>query len=92
MTSIHDVARKAGVSVGTVSRVLNGDSHVTPQTRRRVQETIEDLSYKPNPAARALRSSRTHLIALSLPDFANPFYAAIAEGVQRVSPLRTHEV
>jgi LacI family transcriptional regulator len=49
-----------------------------------VQEAIADLNYKPNPSARALRSSRTHLVALSLPDFANPFYAAIAEGVQRV--------
>ena len=83
MTSIKDVAKRAGVAVGTVSRVLNKSRHVTAATRRRVQNVISDLEYKPNQSARALRSKRTHLIALSLPELTNPFYAAIIEGVQR---------
>ena len=84
MASIRDVARRAEVAIGTVSRVLNGGSHVTDLTRQRVQKAIKELGYKPNPAARALRSNRTHLIALTLPELTNPFYAAIVEGVRQV--------
>jgi LacI family transcriptional regulator len=84
MASIRDVARQAEVAIGTVSRVLNGGSHVTDLTRQRVQKAIKELGYKPNPAARALRSNRTHLIALTLPELTNPFYAAIVEGVRQV--------
>lgn len=82
MASIREVAEKAQVSVTTVSRVLNDSSSVTDQTRRRVKRVIQELGYRPNPSARALRSNRTNLIALVIPELVNPYFSAIAEGVQ----------
>jgi len=83
MPSIFDVARRAQVAIGTVSRVINGDRHVATETRKRVLAAVRALDYRPNPAARSLRTKRTHLIALTLPELANPFYASIVEGVQK---------
>lgn len=85
MPSIRDVAEKARVSVTTVSRVLNDSSAVTDETRRRVKRAIGELGYRPNPSARALRSNRTNLIALVIPELVNPYFSAIAEGVQDVA-------
>lgn len=84
MSSIHDVANRAGVSISTVSRVLNDSPRVTDATRRSVKRAIVELGYRPNPSARALRSSRTNLIALTIPELTNPYFSAIAEGVQHV--------
>ena len=84
MVSIHDVARRAKVSIGTVSRVLNESPQVTVATRRNVKRAINELGYSPNPSARALRSNRTRLIALTIPELTNPYFAAMVEGVQHV--------
>lgn len=80
--TIYDVAREAGVSLATVSRVLNNNPHVRPATRQRVQEAIERLHFQPNLVASALMTKRTGLVALLVPDIANPTYAEIAGGVQ----------
>ncbi len=85
MASIRDVAREAKVSVTTVSRVLNDSGAVTDVTRRRVERAIRQLAYRPNPSARALRSNRTNLIALIIPEMVNPYFSAIAQGVQDVA-------
>jgi len=85
MASIRDVASQARVSVTTVSRVLNDSNSVTEDTRRKVKRVMTELCYRPNPSARALRSNRTNLIALIIPELANPYFSAIAEGVQDVT-------
>lgn len=82
MTTIHDVARAAGVSTATVSRALAGSAAVAPATRARVHRTAQRLGYVPNTAARQLVTGRGQSIGLVLPDLENPFYAAVAKGVQ----------
>ncbi|MBK4349133.1 LacI family DNA-binding transcriptional regulator [Lacisediminihabitans changchengi] len=72
MANITDVARLAGVSHQTVSRVLNNDAAVRPQTRARVQAAIDELNYRPSAVARALKSSKTHTIGLI--STGNPLY------------------
>ena len=72
MANITDVARLAGVSHQTVSRVLNNESAVRPETRARVQTAIEELNYRPSSVARALKSSKTHTIGLI--STGNPLY------------------
>lgn len=81
-TTIRDVAALAGVSVGTVSAVINGSSTVTEGKRQRVLKSIQDLSYKPNNSARSLRNRHVSSVGLILPDLQNPFFSSIAEGVQ----------
>jgi DNA-binding LacI/PurR family transcriptional regulator len=82
MASIHDVAQLAGVSVATVSRVLNSSESVTEATRAKVRSAMLRLGYTPNPSARTLRNNRTGLLALITPDIINPYFAAVASGVQ----------
>jgi len=69
-----DVAREAGVSQATVSRVLNGDSKVAAPTRARVLEAVQRLGYRPNSAARSLVTRRTQLVGVVVADISNPFY------------------
>jgi LacI family transcriptional regulator len=82
MTNIRDVAKLAGVAPITVSRVINGSDNVTQDTRRRVQQAIDQLHYVPNTLARSLRSRHSHTIALIVPDIANPFWTTVARGVE----------
>lgn len=84
ISTIYDVARVAGVSISTVSRVINGSPRVSEEKRRKVEEAIRLLNYRPNPAARGLTVGRTQLIALIVPDIANPFFGELARGVQNV--------
>ena len=79
--SIRDVAAAAGVSAATVSRVVNGSPQVAAQTRARVEEAMERLGYRPNLAAKALAGGSTGAVGLLVPSIANPFYGALAEGV-----------
>ena len=64
---LRDVADRAGVSVKTVSNVVNGFVHVAPDTRARVQGVLDEMGYRPNLSARGLRTGRTGVIALALP-------------------------
>ncbi|HLT57665.1 MAG: LacI family transcriptional regulator [Limnochordales bacterium] len=80
--TIYDVAREAGVSLATVSRVINNSPYVKPATRQRVQETMARLGYEPNLVASALMTKRTGLLALLVPDISNPFFAEVAWGVE----------
>jgi LacI family transcriptional regulator len=82
MTTIRDVAKLAGVSDGTVSRVINGAENVAPALRARVEQAINELGYHPNLQARSLRSKQTHTIALMIPDLVNFFWTTIARGVE----------
>jgi LacI family transcriptional regulator len=88
--TIREVAKAADASVGTVSAVINGAPHVTEQTRRRILQAIADLGYEPNTAARSLKRQRSSSIGLVVPDLHNPFFASVAEGVQKVA--QEHDV
>ncbi|WP_440085804.1 substrate-binding domain-containing protein [Streptosporangium sp. LJ11] len=82
--SITRVAQLAGVSATTVSHALNGRRPVADETRRRVLAAIDQLGYRPNVLARGLRTSRSQTIGLIIPDITNPFYPALARGLQDV--------
>ncbi|WP_371477381.1 LacI family DNA-binding transcriptional regulator [Kitasatospora sp. NBC_00315] len=79
--SLKDVAQLAGVSVKTVSNVVNNYPHVTPAMRERVQAAIDELGYRPNLIARHLRKGRTGIIALAVPELGNPYFAELAGAV-----------
>jgi LacI family transcriptional regulator, repressor for deo operon, udp, cdd, tsx, nupC, and nupG len=83
--SIATVARRAGVSVATVSRVLNGHTTVRPATRERVLAEIEASGYRVNELARNLRTAESRLLLTMVPDFGNPFYAEIVRGIDSVA-------
>ena len=82
MSTIDDVARQAGVSPVTVSRVINGAGNVKLATREKVLRAIEELHYVPSTAARSLRSKRTNTLALLVPDITNPFWTTVSRGVE----------
>jgi LacI family transcriptional regulator len=82
MPTLHDVAKRAGVSPMTVSRVVNGSGEVSPRLRARVEQALAETGYMPNTLARSLRARRTDTIALLLPDMTNPFFTTLAQGVE----------
>jgi DNA-binding LacI/PurR family transcriptional regulator len=79
--TLHDVARRAGVSIKTVSQVVNGRARVSASTRQRVLAVIDELGYRPNLSARSLRSGRTHVISLIIPTLRNAYFAELADEV-----------
>ena len=81
MTTIVDVARAAGVSVATVSRVLNGKAQVRGELRARVMRAVEELRYVPNPTARNLRRNESRTILILAPNITNPYYTHIIAGI-----------
>ena len=83
--NIRDIAREAGVSVATVSRVLNHPDQVTEKTREHVLSIMKELAYTPNYFARGLNLNRTGVIALLIPNIMNPIYTEIAKGVEEVA-------
>lgn len=80
--SVTDVAKRAGVSVGTVSNVLNRPEHVAPATRQRVEDAIKDLAFVRNAFARQLRSGEIKTIGAVVLDIANPFFTEMARGIE----------
>jgi LacI family transcriptional regulator len=82
VSTLNDVAKLAGVSTMTVSRVINGSGYTSPESRARVNRAIAELGYMPNVLARQLRSRRTKTLALVMTDIANPFFTTIARGVE----------
>lgn len=92
MATIGDVAKRAGVSKVTVSRVLNKASNVNPETRARVEQAIADLQYLPSQAARSLRVGQTQTIALVVPDITNVFWTTVARGVEDAAQRREYSV
>ncbi len=84
MLTISQVAKIAGVSVATISRVLNASPLVTEKTKRHVQKVIDELDYHPNVVARSLRSSKSRLLLALVPNISNPFHAEIVHGINKV--------
>lgn len=85
MVTIFDVAKEAGVSKSTVSRVLNNDPKVKSETRIAVNEAIERLQYTPSYVAQAIRTGKTKTLALIVPEYTNIFYAEMFRGVEDVA-------
>lgn len=90
--TIADVAREVGVSMMTVSRVINNKDDVSPRTRQRVLEAINELDYRPSGIARGLATQHTGTLGLVVPDIANPFFAEVARGVEHVAHARHYNV
>src|SRR6476646_2811506 len=82
MTTVKDIATAVGVSVATVSNALNGRPNVGRATRQRVLRIAQQLDYRPNRAAQAMRTGRTRAIGLVLPDLTNPFFPELAQTVE----------
>ncbi|WP_340017158.1 LacI family DNA-binding transcriptional regulator [Paenibacillus sp. FSL K6-1318] len=82
MTTIKDVAQLAGVSVATVSRVINDRGYVHADTRKKVEDAVKALNFSPNEVARSLYKRKSKLIGLLLPDITNPYFPQLARGVE----------
>ena len=82
MTTMRDVARVAGVSAKTVSRVFNEDPHVAAETRERVRWAMQKLNYVPNLLARSFRAGSDAAVGLAIPDIADPFFAAMTSSIE----------
>ncbi|WP_181764434.1 LacI family DNA-binding transcriptional regulator [Streptomyces albidus (ex Kaewkla and Franco 2022)] len=85
MVSIKDVARRAGVSIGTVSNALNRPDRVSPATRARVASAVDELGYVRSESARQLRAGQSRIMALLVLDMGNPFFVDIARGAEQAA-------
>jgi LacI family transcriptional regulator len=90
--SIWEVAELAQVSTQTVSRVVNGSAHVSPQTRERVLKAIENLGYEPNHAAQSLVTRRTKTLGYLVYDITNPFYGQLVRGIEDAAFARGYDL
>lgn len=90
--TIYDVAHAAGVSMATVSRVVNGNPNVRPETREKVMKVIKELNYYPNVIARGLASKRTRYIGVLLPDITNPYYSSLALGIDDIATMYEYNI
>ncbi|WP_062047700.1 catabolite control protein A [Bacillus sp. JCM 19034] len=91
-TTIYDVAREAGVSMATVSRVVNGNPNVKPTTRKKVLEAIERLGYRPNAVARGLASKKTTTVGVIIPDISSIFFAELARGIEDIATMYKYNI
>ncbi|MBD7910907.1 MULTISPECIES: LacI family DNA-binding transcriptional regulator [Clostridium] len=91
-TSIKDVAKEAGVSIATVSRVLNDIDVVNEDTKKKVLDAIKKLGYRPNIVARSLKTQRTKTIGILIPDISSQFYPEIVRGAEDVSHIYDYNV
>ncbi|SFD82388.1 LacI family DNA-binding transcriptional regulator [Paracidovorax konjaci] len=82
MATIKDVARQAGVSVTTVSHVINGTRHVSDEGRARVEAAVRDLGYVPSAIARSLKSNHTRTLGMLIPNSSNPYFAEVVHSVE----------
>src|SRR5690242_4037573 len=90
--TMQQIAARAKVSVGTVSHVINNSAGVRESVRRRVQETIRELGYRPSLLARSLRTNRTTIIGMIIPDILNPFFPQVVRGVEDVAYQNSYQL
>jgi len=90
--TIYDVAREAGVSMATVSRVVNNNPNVKPQTRKKVFEAIERLGYRPNAVARGLASKKTTTVGVVIPDISNMLFSEVARGIEDIANMYHYNI
>lgn len=82
MASIRDVAWKAGVGIGTVSRALNGTGYVAEETKMKILEAVKELDFRPNELAKNLNRNRSGLVGVMIPDLGHPFFAALIKYIE----------
>jgi len=92
VTSIKDVAKKAGVSISTVSNALNDSRYVKKETKEKILEVVSDLNYTPNIIARGLKTRSTRTVAVIVPDISNQFFAQVIKGVEETARQRNYNV
>ena len=90
--TMKDIAKELGISIGTVSKVLRDHPDISPETRERVRTRMRELGYRPNLAARALVTGRTHTIGLVVPDFVHPFFGEVASGLSRLLRKKSYSL
>lgn len=90
--TIYDVANEAGVSMATVSRVVNGNKNVKKETSEKVQAVIERLNYRPNQVARGLASSRTTTIGVMIPNVTDFYYSTLALGIDDIASMYEYNI
>ncbi|UOR11906.1 catabolite control protein A [Halobacillus amylolyticus] len=90
--TIYDVAREANVSMATVSRVVNGNPNVKPATRKKVNDAIERLGYRPNAVARGLASKKTTTVGVIIPDISSIFFAELARGIEDIATMYNYNI
>jgi DNA-binding LacI/PurR family transcriptional regulator len=87
-----DVARRAGVSIATVSRVINRQGSVTPKIRRKVEKTVAALGYQPSRTAQRLRAKRSRVLGLIISDIENPFFTSVIRGIEDLAYQRGYSL
>jgi DNA-binding LacI/PurR family transcriptional regulator len=92
VTSIKDVAKKAGVSISTVSNALNNSRYVKKETKEKIFEVASDLNYTPNIIARGLKTRSTRTVAVIVPDISNQFFAQVIKGIEEIAKQRRYNV
>lgn len=92
MANIHDVAKEAGVSISTVSRVIQGASNVLPETRERIEDAIRRLDYHPNRLAQQFRTQQTKTILVIVPEIGNTFFADVLKGIESVANKNDYNI
>lgn len=92
MANIQQVAKHAGVSVATVSRVLNGHDKVTAKTKLKVEEAIQYLNYEPSMLGRNLRNSESRIVLILIPTISNPFYFEIIKGIENMALSQNYSI
>ncbi|WP_017187570.1 catabolite control protein A [Alkalibacillus haloalkaliphilus] len=90
--TIYDVAKKANVSMATVSRVINGNTNVKPTTRQKVLDAINELGFRPNAVARGLASRKTTSVGVIIPDISNLFFAELARGIEDIASMYKYHI
>ncbi|MBJ8349203.1 catabolite control protein A [Streptococcus zalophi] len=90
--TIYDVAREAGVSMATVSRVVNGNKNVKENTRKKVLEVIERLDYRPNAVARGLASKKTTTVGVVIPNISNSYFSILAKGIDDIATMYKYNI
>lgn len=90
--TIYDVAREAGVSMATVSRVVNGNKNVKENTRQKVLDVIDRLDYRPNAVARGLASKKTTTVGVVLPNISNSYFSVLAKGIDDIAAMYKYNI
>ncbi|MBY0221603.1 LacI family DNA-binding transcriptional regulator [Sporosarcina aquimarina] len=92
MVTIKDVAKKASVSIATVSAVINNNKFVSDELKERVEIAIKELKYRPNKVARSLKNKKTNLIGVIVTEITNPFYPLMLKGVEDVAKKNNYQL
>lgn len=90
--TIKDIARALDVSISTVSRALKDNPEISLKTRKLIKKTANDMNYRPNPIAVALKTSKSHTIGVIVPKIVNTFYAAVVEGIEEVADKHGYQI